>query len=227
MKPKIFIGSSAECLPLARVVNENLDHDFDCETWESAFPLSGLTLDSLLSSVDKFDYGILVFGPDDILVLRDIKYLFPRDNVVFESGLFMGRYGRKSVFLIVPRDIPNLHLPSDLLGLTVADYESEKIKRGMNEAATLGAACNKIRREIQTDRRGERLLEFRVRFDRHGGNLPLKVLIDISNTSSSDVLVNELVFIADGVLRRSDKAITRKRLGSKHPRKHQVGEIPV
>ena len=127
MKPTVFIGSSAESLPLARAVNENLDRDFDCVTWPHAFPLSSLTLDNLLETVDRFDYGIFVLAPDDNLALRDRNYVAASDNVVFESGLFMGRYGRKSILFIVPRDVPDLHLPSDFLGLQLPTMRAERL----------------------------------------------------------------------------------------------------
>jgi CRP/FNR family transcriptional regulator, cyclic AMP receptor protein len=61
---------------------------------------------------------VLVVTRDDTLQIRDIVYQVPRDNVVFEAGLFMGRLGRRRVFVVAPMQ-EKAHLPSDLACIAI------------------------------------------------------------------------------------------------------------
>ena len=84
-------------------MQDQLQATADCQIWtQDAFPPSGTTLDSLLDAVSENDFGIFVFSPDDKLNIRSSDLVSPRDNVVFEAGLFMGRYGRVNVFRGLP-----------------------------------------------------------------------------------------------------------------------------
>jgi hypothetical protein len=66
--------------------------------------------------------------------------LSPRDNVVFELGLFFGRLGRERCFLIQRHDI-DLKLPSDLLGIEPARFS---LSPGEDLETALDSACNRI-----------------------------------------------------------------------------------
>jgi len=61
-----------------------------------------------------------------------------RDNVLFELGLFMGTLGRENTFIVCSRDV---HLPSDLAGITPAYYD---ITDKSNFEANLGPVCTKL-----------------------------------------------------------------------------------
>jgi predicted nucleotide-binding protein len=45
----------------------------------------------------------------------------PRDNVIFELGLFMGALTRTRTFVLAPSQV-DLKIPSDLLGVTFLRY---------------------------------------------------------------------------------------------------------
>jgi len=143
MKPRVFVGSSKEQLPLSYAVQDCLAHDADVTVWtQGVFEVSKSALESLLAALDRMEYGVFVFAPDDLVTMRGKKMQAARDNVVFELGLFMGRLGRGHGFVVAPEGY-NLHVPTDLLGTTPALYDSNRAKS--EPAPALATACNQIR----------------------------------------------------------------------------------
>lgn len=148
MRPRIFVASTTESLTIAYSVQENLEHDADVTVWtQGVFELSKSTVESLIGALGKSDFGVFLLTPDDVLRLRGEEHQVPRDNLVFELGLFIGRLGRDRTFIIAPRGISNFHLPSDLLGITPGTYVANR--HDGNVVAALGPACNKIREAIK------------------------------------------------------------------------------
>jgi predicted nucleotide-binding protein len=75
MKPKVFIGSSAESLDIAYALQENLEHDGEITVWsQGIFDLSKFTLDALMDVLDSFDFGVFVLAPDDIIKIRGKEF---------------------------------------------------------------------------------------------------------------------------------------------------------
>lgn len=148
MKPSLFIGSSTESLDVAYALQENFEHSAEVTVWtQGIFELSKYSLDSLVDTLDAAHFGVFVFSPSDILIIRGEAKSTVRDNVIFELGLFIGRLGRERNFIVLPRgEEDSLHLPTDLLGLTPALYEGGR--QDGNLRAALGPACSKISRAI-------------------------------------------------------------------------------
>jgi len=147
-KPSIFIGSSVESLDLAYAAQKRLCHSAEVTVWsQGVFELSKTALESLLQKLEEFDFGLFVFAPDDITNIRGSKSRTVRDNVVFELGLFIGHLGRERCFILAPDNYKKLHLPTDLLGLNPATYETDRI--GRNTDAALGPACYEIELAIK------------------------------------------------------------------------------
>jgi len=95
MKPSIFIGSSVESLSVSHAIQQELEHVFEPTVWtQGIFDLSKSTLNSLLDALDKFEFAVFVFQPDDLTILRGVANLTVRDNVLFEMGLFLGKLGQ-------------------------------------------------------------------------------------------------------------------------------------
>ena len=148
MKPVLFVGSSSESLEVAYATQENLEDCTQVIVWtQGLFDLSRNFLDSLLDTLDETEFGLFVFAPDDLIRIRGHAVETTRDNVIFELGLFIGRLGRERTFIIMPKDIMDLHLPSDLLGINTATFARPENPRLL--VGALGAACNKVRRAIQ------------------------------------------------------------------------------
>ncbi len=147
MKPSLFVGSSIESLETAYGIQENLEHDAEVTVWtQGIFDLSKYALDSLVDNLEKADFGVFVFAPDDVIKIRGKEFLTARDNVIFELGLFIGHLGKERCFILIPRGFEDFHLPTDLLGMTPGTYEAKRIDG--NLVASLGPASNKIRKVL-------------------------------------------------------------------------------
>lgn len=145
-RPSVFVGSSSEGLRIAKAIQVLLDHACEVTIWsQGVFGLSEGTLESLVLSLDKFDFAILVLTPDDLITSREQSLPAPRDNVLFELGLFVGALGRSRTFIVYERTA-NLKLPSDLAGITAASFQPHE---SGNLQAALGAPCTIIENTIE------------------------------------------------------------------------------
>jgi len=145
-KVRVFVICSVEALPIARCVQNGFaDDPFVVTVWtDGVFRATQYTLESLEKAVDDSDFAIAIAHADDVTASRGEDWPAPRDNVVFELGLFMGRLGRTRAILMEPRS-KKLKLPSDLAGLKTISYRFEK---GGDAAALLAPACNELRDHI-------------------------------------------------------------------------------
>lgn len=115
MKPSIFVGSSSEAKDIAGQIAKSLEYFAEVKIWTDAFDIGKSNYDNLASQVALYDYAVLVATGDDETISRKEQKSSPRDNVVFEFGLFAGGLGRNRVFYVLEKDTK---LPSDLLGIT-------------------------------------------------------------------------------------------------------------
>ncbi len=136
----VFIGSSGEANSIAHAIKKELAPDLEAIVWnEDIFELGEDTLTSLLKFVSVFDFAILVMSDDDLIQSRGwLRKAAPRDNVVFELGLFMGAMGKRRSFpVIAPPKKGRLKTPSDLLGNTeirlCADFRSKPIEEAIKK----------------------------------------------------------------------------------------------
>ncbi len=145
-RPSVFIGSSSEGLGIAESLQLNLDHLCEVTLWsQGVFGLGQGTLETLVKSIKKFDYAVLVLTPDDLIHSRGRVNESPRDNVIFELGLFMGHLGRERTFIVYDRTA-DIKIPSDLAGVTMATYQPHS---SGNLEAALGAPSTKLKQIIK------------------------------------------------------------------------------
>ena len=148
MKPTLFVGSSSESLDVAYAVQKNLEDVAEVVAWpQGIFELTKSYLESLLDALEDTEFGLFIFGPDDLLRIRGAEMLAARDNVIFELGLFIGRLGRDRTFILMPKSSADFHLPTDLLGVSTASFQPPS--RPERLQAALGPACHDIRLAIR------------------------------------------------------------------------------
>jgi predicted nucleotide-binding protein len=103
IRKKVFIGSSYEELQLANTAKQILETAFDVTLWNdriwdaAAFRINQNFLSDLLKASLKFDFGVLLGTTDDKVIYHEREVLQPRDNILFELGLFIGRLGLSKV----------------------------------------------------------------------------------------------------------------------------------
>ncbi|QVL42622.1 MAG: nucleotide-binding protein [Alcanivorax sp.] len=146
-KPRLFIASSVESLPIAEAVNVNLDLDFEVTIWKNGtFKLSSSTIEDLVEKSSAVDFALFIFAPDDITTIRNRNEHVVRDNVIFEMGLFVGAIGKSRSFVLKPRDV-DMHLPTDLLGVMPADFDANRSDGDLVSATN--RACSLIKSEVE------------------------------------------------------------------------------
>lgn len=140
-KKRIFIGSSTEELPLAEIAKKVLSADFDVTIWNdnlwdtAVFRLNQNFLSDLMKASLQFDFGILLGTADDVVQYRGKEFLQPRDNVLFELGLFIGRLGTSKCAFVIDKEIK---FPSDFQGITLARFSKK-------DASTFETALEQVK----------------------------------------------------------------------------------
>lgn len=144
----MFIASSSEGLkvvkPLQRMLSEALGEGVEIQRWTMKFKLSSTYIESLEGAASEADFALFVLTPDDLTRSRGKQQWSPRDNVVFELGLFMGRIGRERCYLVT-EETRGLKLPSDLLGLKAAAFRRAA---GGSWDEALAEACGAIKQRV-------------------------------------------------------------------------------
>src|SRR4051812_49877619 len=123
MKPRIFLGSSGQQKKLVEALTRGLQDVADVDPWTSVFNPGVSTLDRLVELTREVDFAAFVFAQDDWTSSSTEStgpgQPSPRDNVVFEAGLFGGALGMRRTFILHAR---GAKLPTDLLGMTGVRY---------------------------------------------------------------------------------------------------------
>jgi len=125
--PAVFIGSSSEGLHIAEAIHKRLgNHPCTPVLWsQDVFDASQTTIEDLVRATLETDFAVMILTPDDMTRSRKRDRLAPRDNVIFELGLFMGALTRPRTYIVMPKG-KDLKIPTDLLGVTHLPYKYSK-----------------------------------------------------------------------------------------------------
>jgi hypothetical protein len=119
-KPRIFLGSSGQQAQLLDALTRGLEDVADVEPWTTTFNPGTSTLQRLVDLTHEVDFAAFIFAEDDWTTHGEAPgQASPRDNVVFEAGLFGGVLGMRRTFILHAH---GAKLPTDLLGLTCVRY---------------------------------------------------------------------------------------------------------
>jgi predicted nucleotide-binding protein with TIR-like domain len=195
-KPRIFLGSSGKQAKLLQAITRGLKDVADVEPWTTTFNPGRNTLDRLVELSQEVDFAAFVFAQDDWTTTEASQagQASPRDNVVFEAGLFGGALGIRRTFIL---HAEGSKLPSDLLGLTSVRYDPAA------GAADVRDINQKLRKAIETEgRRGPvEGLWWQLSLTMRTEEEPSAVsLLRISRDSDGDLNVNGRSWQDDGTL---------------------------
>jgi hypothetical protein len=153
-KPRIFLGSSGKQEKLLQALTRGLEEVAHVEPWTTSFNPGTTTLERLLELTREVDFAAFVFARDDWTTSSPPAsdptgsgQASPRDNVVFEAGLFGGVLGMRRTFIL---HASGSKLPSDLLGLTCVRYEA-------TTATEMRMVNQKLRNAIENEGRVARI----------------------------------------------------------------------
>jgi hypothetical protein len=154
-KPRIFLGSSGQQAKLLQALTRGLEDVAHVEPWTTSFNPGTTTLERLLELAHEVDFAAFIFARDDWTSANaaappppEAGQASPRDNVVFEAGLFGGALGMRRTFILHAN---GAKLPSDLLGLTCIRYGDAAT------AAEMRAVNQKLRKAIESAGRVARI----------------------------------------------------------------------
>ena len=154
-KPRIFLGSSGKQAKLLQALTRGLEDVAHVEPWTTSFNPGTTTLERLLELTREVDFAAFVFAQDDWTSNTPPTsessapgQASPRDNVVFEAGLFGGVLGMRRTFILHAN---GAKLPTDLLGLTSVRYADA------TAASELKVINQKIRTAIESEGRLNRI----------------------------------------------------------------------
>lgn len=132
--PILFIGSSSEGQSVACEIKRACENKCKVEVhlWsDGVFQASKTVIEDLVGETNRCDFSVLVLTPDDNTKSRGQVKPAPRDNVIYELGLFTGALGRDRSLIVMPSDV-NLKIPTDLLGVTTLRYKPAKTQNTLN-----------------------------------------------------------------------------------------------
>jgi len=161
-KPSVFVGSSSESAEYAGATKKILEENGTLSAifWKDLPWATGTkTIIEILTkaAVKQFHFAVFILAEDDVLTLRGTSSHVPRDNVIFEVGLFIGALGRECVFLMTPGD-GDLKLPSDMGGVTTGTW----IAGDSNTASAVRSAVEEFRAAMEEMWRNEAMLNSSV-----------------------------------------------------------------
>jgi hypothetical protein len=114
-RPDVFLAYASEARNTARAIHLYLrELDVTVQDWAMDFQSAGTIMDEVERAVDECRCGIFLFTNSDKMEGDRPDRAAPRDNVVFEAGLFMRAKGKERTLIV--REA-GAKMPTDLGGV--------------------------------------------------------------------------------------------------------------
>lgn len=149
---RVFIGSSSERKSLVEFTTsyilDNFGDTIEPVPWTTYWKGGYFLLENLLEFVDSTDAVLLFWSPDDTQWYRGEERAVPRDNLIFEAGLFLAAHGRERTQIFLPDSLEApgkigvAGVPSDFNGVTLNYF------RWKNEDWTSSGLPNSLRNSL-------------------------------------------------------------------------------
>ena len=135
--PRLLIASSTEGLEHAGALKRLLEPKLDTKIWDEGFFNAGeFALESLEEHSRDYDGALVIATADDRVASRSSESAAPRDNLIFEFGLFVAVFGRRRALLLVEEREMGVTIPSDINGLTYLPFtRTDPVEDGLKVAA--------------------------------------------------------------------------------------------
>jgi predicted nucleotide-binding protein len=128
---RVFVASSVEGLPLAKRVKDSLAQvGVEALIWSEAFSAGTSILGALDEILATCSASVMILTDDDAVMARGHQRKVPRDNLIYELGLFHGRHGRNRTFVLAPASVT---LPTDLSGLVYLRMDPERMEPAIHQ----------------------------------------------------------------------------------------------
>lgn len=198
---RVFVASSSEQIKVAKAVAAALESpQLQARVWdEETFNFSDAYIESLEKELDRADFAIVILTGDDPGNVREKDVNLPRDNVIFELGLFMGRLGRERCFFFVAHD-SRTRIASDLSGVKSVEFDhntqspgsSDLVSQADKVAQQMLALSQRYAPSIRVREDQVALWRFSQRFAGHWWERMREGEDDMSALSYITVTVNEV-----------------------------------
>lgn len=150
---RVFVASSSERITTAIDVAKRLTaagktvsglpRVIDAVPWTNdTFSFSRTYIESLERELDRADFAVVIYTGDDFAKVRQEEVNLPRDNVIFELGLFIGRLNRERCFFFVDR-AAETRIASDLSGVKEVSFTTD-CKAVAGQPSSLARACRSV-----------------------------------------------------------------------------------
>lgn len=120
---KIFIASTGTdaCKSKAEELSRLLDEEVTATLWEECFKLGETNIEVLERAASDYDFCVVLLTAEDLTRKKGKDVVQPRDNLIYEFGLFTGALGRRRAIGIVDGIPPSL--PTDWDGMVLIRHD--------------------------------------------------------------------------------------------------------